>query len=207
MCLISNKYKFIFIKTCRVSGTETEAFLKQFSDECYTNSLLNVKNGLYEHSTALQIKEYLIKNNRQKDWDNYLKITIIRNPYAMILSSFGWCQIRNVLINKNIDFNEWLSINMLKNIKLLLFDKLYIDNELIIDKFIYKENKEQTLNEILHILGINKKYKSDEQQIIASRVSRFNSDDYHKFYNQKSIDLVSNDLELSKFMNEFNYKY
>lgn len=96
---------------------------------------------------------------------------------------------------------------MLKNIKLLLFDKLYIDNELIIDKFIYKENKEQTLNEILHILGINKKYKSDEQQIIASRVSRFNSDDYHKFYNQKSIDLVSNDLELSKFMNEFNYKY
>lgn len=125
----------------------------------------------------------------------------------MILSSFGWCQIRNVLINKNIDFNEWLTINMLKNIKLLLFDKLYIDNELIIDKFIYKENKEQTLNEILHILGINKKYKSDEQQIIASRVSRFNSDDYHKFYNQKSIDLVSNDLELSKFMNEFNYKY
>jgi hypothetical protein len=125
----------------------------------------------------------------------------------MILSTFGWCQIRNKLDNKNIDFNEWINIHMLQEIKRQLLDKLYIDKDLIIDKFIFKENKEQTLNEILNILGINKKYKSEEQKIIKSHISQFNSDDYHKFYNQESIDLISNDLELSKFMNDFNYKY
>ena len=205
MCLISNKYKFIFIKPHRVSGTETEIFLKKFADEPYMKPKPQVKPGeLYGHSTAQEIKDYLIKKNRLKDWDNYLKITIIRNPYSMILSHFGWGLLRKQ-IHKNTEFNEWLNINRLNQIKKPLSEKLFINNELIIDAFIIKENKENTINDILNLLGIKDKYSPSKK--IQGHISSFDSERYREVCNQNSIDLIKNDPFFLKFMKDFNYQY
>ena len=66
MTLISNKYKFIYIKTHRTSSTVTQNFLRKFADEIYTASSKQKKKGhLWNHSSAEEIKNYLIKNNRK----------------------------------------------------------------------------------------------------------------------------------------------
>jgi len=57
MTLISNKYKFIYIKTHRTSSTATQEFLKKLCDLKYTKPSFSVKKGeLHNHSTAEEIK-------------------------------------------------------------------------------------------------------------------------------------------------------
>ena len=207
MTLISNKYKFIYIKTHRTSSTATQEFFKQFADECYTKSSTAVKKGfLYNHSTAEEIRTFLIKNNREDVWNNYTKICIIRNPYATLLSLYGWFCIRNK--TKIKDFNTFITNNnaVLNNTWVNNYKKkLFIGDNLIIDKYIIYEDKENTINNVLKFLDINSKYKKEKTKV--NYVSPFCSDDYQKHFNEHSLQLCQKNSFFKKYCKQFNYSF
>jgi len=82
---------------------------------------------------------------------------------------------------------------------------MFIDDLLIIDKFIIYEDKENTINNILSDLGIKSKYIKEKK--IKNFISPFNSSNYKKIYNKESIELVESHLFFNKFCKLFNYKF
>lgn len=206
MTLISNKYKFIYIKTHRTSSTATQEFLKKFCDEIYEKPSNLVKKGdLYNHSTAKEIKLYLIKNNRKNIWDTYRKICIIRNPYSVLLSYYGWCLIRKIEKYKDLDFNDFLkNIDINEIIENNLLKKICIDDKIIIDDFIVYEKKEITLNKILNELNIKEKYNDKNFKKINNFISPFNSSNYKEKYNENLIEYVNNSKLFKKYNNIYN---
>ena len=202
MTLISNKYKFIYIKTHRTSSTATQSFLKQFCDEIYTQPSFNVKKGdIYNHSTATEIKNYLYNNNRHEIWDTYKKITIIRNPYSLLYSFYGWNLIRNKTNIKNC--NNFITENIITDFIGQNVNKITIDDKSIIDYFIIYENYDKTINNILKKLNINFKYISKNK--IIEYISPHNSDNYKSVFNENLFNLINSNNIVKKYINITGY--
>jgi len=88
----------------------------------------------WNHMSAADIKNRI----SEKCWNDYTKISIIRNPFDRIVSDYFYS-------NKNMDkpFEKWLRENPQK---LVINDKSYkINGECVIDFFIRFENFEQDI--------------------------------------------------------------
>ena len=202
MVLISNKYKFIFISTHRTANTETWSFLIQFCDEPYVKSSKKIKKGeLHGHSTAVEIKNFLIKQNREHIWNTYTKICNIRNLYDCLHSHYG-----RRLLKEYKSFNDFINnYNLDYLLKNNIYDKLTIDNKLIIDKFIIFEDYEKSINIILKELKINKKYIKKNRRIIKPMVSIVNTKNSIQQLNQNMINKINDNeyfIKIKKILNE-----
>ena len=135
--IISHKHKFIFIKTKKVAGTSLEVALSQlcgdqdiitpngymnksrgFVPRNYKKSLLDFSakdwgklflhrvrpNKYYNHIPAKEIARIIPKSV----WSEYLKFTIVRNPYDRIVSSYFW---KTANKNYSITFSDFLRQN------------------------------------------------------------------------------------------------
>ena len=100
--LVSHNYRFIFIKTVKTAGTSVEAFLEPYccppehQVNHWTPTLMseygivgarwpdgNIDNhGFYNHMSAAEIRD------RLPEYDSYLRITCVRNPYDRAISYF-----------------------------------------------------------------------------------------------------------------------
>ena len=202
MTLISNKYKFIYIKTCRTSSTATQLYLEKFCDEKYEKSkkVPGVYNSdeLYNHSNALEIKDYLYKNNRGHIWETYKKITVIRDLYANIYSNYGWRLLRkNGIQYDNVNnFIENEDINDI--IKRGIYNMICINHKVIIDKFIIYENYDKSMNELLLYLEIDEKYVSKPK--LYNFISQHDSDKYSEVFNEKSYQIINKSILFKKCM-------
>lgn len=100
--IISHKYKFIFIKPTKVAGTSVELGLSKFTSKYdivtpvstfskkrdgmkYVHQPKNYQ-GFYNHDSPKKIKSKL----GDEIWNSYYKITIIRNPWDLIVSRYHW---------------------------------------------------------------------------------------------------------------------
>lgn len=104
--IISHKYKFIFLKPRKVAGTSIEvalaahcgpedtitpitAFSKDIDDVYYEQDARNYKeSGFYNHMIPSDIQKRISLDV----WNEYTKITIVRNPWDRLVSQFHWQQ-------------------------------------------------------------------------------------------------------------------
>lgn len=114
--IISHKYKYIFIKPGKVAGTSIEIALAKHcgpddiitkiseydpeaDDTRYQQPSRNYKAlGFYNHITPAEIKEKVDKDI----WDDYYKITVVRNPWDRAISEFFYKIPQKKVNTKNI---------------------------------------------------------------------------------------------------------
>lgn len=103
MTLICHSKKFIFLKTRKTAGTTLEMALQQY---CAPRQEIPERTGyvetedgiigtraydgvaapVIEHMSARQVREFV----GEQIWRDYLKITVVRNPYEKLISEFYW---------------------------------------------------------------------------------------------------------------------
>jgi hypothetical protein len=81
--MISDKHKCIHIHIPKCAGTSIDkAICGRVTNE------FDKKNKLWkQHATAQQAKKYYAS---EKQWNDYFKFAIIRNPFDRIVSSYNW---------------------------------------------------------------------------------------------------------------------
>jgi hypothetical protein len=101
--IISHKHKYIFIKSLKTAGTSIEAALSKHcsKDDLVTplgdywfnrdergewiHSSMNAE-GFSQHDPAAEVKRKL----PPQIWNEYLKFSIVRNPWDRVVSLFAW---------------------------------------------------------------------------------------------------------------------
>ncbi|MDB4444466.1 hypothetical protein N9174_03920, partial [bacterium] len=112
--IISHKHKFIFIKPGKVAGTAIEIALRKSCSE----SDIVTPISKYDPSCDQDAYEYYPQNNfgycehisldeikklTPRIFDQYCKVTIIRNPWDMVVSKWHWeCWIYSIFGKPNI---------------------------------------------------------------------------------------------------------
>jgi len=104
--IVSHKHKFIFIKPAKTASSSVELMLSKicgpndvltplssfndrFDGDYYEYQPRNHK-GFENHMSANDIK----KRVGDKVWYEYLKVTIVRNPWDMVVSRYHWEKAR-----------------------------------------------------------------------------------------------------------------
>jgi len=101
--IISHTHKYIFIKSLKTGGTSIEAALSQYCGEndmvtplgdywfnrdergAWIHSSMNAE-GFSQHDPAAEVKRKV----PAEIWQEYVKFSIIRNPWDRVVSLFAW---------------------------------------------------------------------------------------------------------------------
>lgn len=213
--LLSNKYKFIFLKSYKTAGTSVEIFFEQyckpslkeshFSEEIITKDYII---GFRRESTQPvrlpkffdHIPAYSLKENIGKKFDDYFKFSVIRNPFDMVVSSYFWSY--NFYSNKiTISFERYIE-TMIEVFAKKTKDILYINNQLIVNDLIRFENLTNDLERIRKKINLPKSIRKLQRYKSSNRPDNF---DYKLCYNKKTKKLVEKYFEY--YLNDFNYSF
>ena len=90
--IISHKHKFIFIKTRKTAGSSIEHFLSKYlgPDDICTGSDIDNTPRLNNTHKKGHIDYKWIEKNYNKEWKNYYKFAVERNPWNKMISYFHW---------------------------------------------------------------------------------------------------------------------
>jgi hypothetical protein len=121
--MISDKYKCIHIHIPKSAGTSINHSLCGW----ITNDFDKEKKLWKQHATALETKKYYTND---KQWNNYFKFAIVRNPFDRMVSSYNFlcrrmmkpCDFRDKLLFKKFIFKKGI-------FKKLLNPSLIIEKE------------------------------------------------------------------------------
>jgi len=193
-----------YVNFSKILKHNTKSFIKTFKiikkfidykNEPYFKTFY--KNIFYEHINASNIKA----NVSSKIWDNYFKFTIIRNPVDQFLSYYFH-------INNSLELIKQNPINYFIDAKAASFfrrtkNKYFINDNIIIDKFINFSQFKSDINFIGKKLMINDDLFKDFKNISAntqySNKSNLNIDNNtRKIIQDYSADLFQLYLNISK---------
>jgi len=235
--IISHKYKYIFIKPMKVAGTSVQVALGQ---NCDANDIFSQggsydPQGSYGNACAREfyknrnsiVPSIIIENNLRghtkpdeikkaignKIWNDYCKVTIIRNPWDMCISRFWYApppqrcprlRTERVLwLQENFEnregvnkrFREAIMENPKMN-KIYYFNK----NKPIADVYLRFENLQNDLNNFSDKLGIprvNLLYKNSK--------FRLDKRHYSTYYDDKTREIIAK--EYKYYIKYFGYKF
>jgi len=217
--IISHKYKFIYLKGHKVAGSSVLLALGRYcgeADSVYLPAKGNPPEDVWQDADwtssrnliGLQ-RESTPNNVRNKIgdnlWNEYTKLTIVRNPWDMMVSSFFWHKRHQDLKNVNLkaDFNDWIKTNEPLN-KLKKNISLAIDTEgnRILDYYIRFESLQQSYMQFCEKVGI----ESIDLPRLKSNVRKLrNNETYESFYTNASRNLVHEHSNL--YIKEFGYEF
>ena len=106
--IVSHAHRFIFLKPRKVAGTSIEVALAPFcgpqdiltpvtdfvpgvGHEVYEQPHRN-DDGCYNHMLPREIARELDQRGQAAAWRGYRKVTVVRNPWDMLVSQFYWQQ-------------------------------------------------------------------------------------------------------------------
>ena len=207
--IISHKLQVIFIQPYKISGTSFKEALKSYCDKGDVVAKRRVHKPEFvthynsydfvdDHISASQIKHRIPKNI----WDNYLKVSFVRDIYDTIISLYLYHHnhpvCKNRLYEKN--FNKYFvkvgSRHIEEN-----FSNLCIDRRCVIDFIIEYENRDEdikTLEKKIGCCGLLKTYKSKK----SNRRCRPLGQDVFKVYSQYPVTRALIDMYCSRIMND-----
>jgi len=194
--IISHKYKFIFIKTRKTAGSSIERFLIDYlgPDDICTGSLIeNTKSLNIDYIDGHKDWKF-IKENYPKEFKNYYKFAVERNPWDKVISYYYYSKNKKPKRTKNgvLEFISKFSKNV---------DdwSLYSDGEkIVVDKIFKFEDLHNDFKR--SIIPYN-----DELLKIKLKSSFRGTVDYKDLYDEESILLIR-----KKFKNViklFNYEF
>ena len=233
--IISHKYKYIFIKPMKVAGTSVQVALGQNCDanDIYVGDthgyagLANTTEGFYENKNGKVpniITEYDMREHFKPDeikkaignkiWNDYCKVTIIRNPWDMCISRFWYApppqrcprlRTERVLwLQENFEnregvnkrFREAIMENPKMN-KIYYFNK----NKPIANVYLKFENLQNDFNNFSDKLGI------PQVRNFPHKKSQFRLDKRHysTYYDDETRDLIAK--EYKYYIKYFGYKF
>lgn len=188
--IISHKHKFIFIKPRKVAGTSVEVNLAKFcgkkdiitsttdatsknDEDSYIHMSQN-NAGFTEHMKPKEIK----KKVGEKIWNSYTKITIVRNPWDMLVSRYYWDssaldRITSKEPLKNIKFKAFFKLYTYKKIIRLLLLKVGINDE--------KKDMNRYIENYYLKYSNSEYYFNEENSLIPNFILRFETlqEDYN----------------------------
>jgi len=236
--IISHKYKYIFIKPMKVAGTSVQVALGQ---NCDANDIFSQggsydPQGSYGNACAREfyknrnsiVPSIIIENNLRghtkpdeikkaignKIWNDYCKVTIIRNPWDMCISRFWYApppqrcprlRTERVLwLQENFEnregvnkrFREAIMENPKMN-KIYYFNK----NKPIANVYLKFENLQNDFNNFSDKLGI------PQVRNFPHKKSQFRLDKRHysTYYDDETRDLIAK--EYKYYIKYFGYKF
>lgn len=157
--IISHKHKFIFLKTKKTASTSIEIALSKVCDRhdiitplYYSDDIVrrkfhgmppqNFTQGMKNHTTA----EDLIKLINIKTWDEYTKVTCVRNTYDMMISKYYWEK------QEEKNFDEWYS--SYKKSATCNWEIYTINNRPAMNFYIRYENIVEDCSKLSEVLGL-----------------------------------------------------
>ncbi len=206
--IISHKLQVIFIKPYKVSGSSFETALRSYCGKGDISSWLDrgIKDMFTDHYNGEHLKfhissEMLRSKIPDNIWNNYLKVSFVRDIYDVIISSY--CYHHNDrgfrgLFPKN--FNKYLLRIGIRHAQ-RNFSNLCIDGRCVIDFIIRYENADEdikTLEEKIGCIGLLNKYQS----MRIFRDFRAPGQDSVKVYSRYPVARALIDMHFSQAMND-----
>jgi len=194
--IVSHKHKFIFVKTFKTAGSSIENYLQKYLG---TNDIL--RGSEYDKTISLNAPSkgrhksaQIIKNMYPKEWNEYFKFSIDRNPWDVAVSYYFYMKHAGRISSQS--FNKWI-INA--DLKLLNNWKKYtIDNKVAVDKVLKYENL------IDEIQNIPVPYNGELETIFLKKGHR-PSKDYKIYYTDKTKKLIEDNF--AETISMFGYTY
>ena len=242
--IISHSKKFIFFKPIKTAGSSIEWALRKSCNDCdlYTGldihdktslginihsnigAPLNNKIGKYPlfhmHTSTQQL--YKLSSMMNSDWKMYKKVTMVRNPYDMVVSYFWWCTQRiNDESTKPYFGDSKLVLQSKFEKRLNQIGKFEDDDEItddhlqIIQWLSQKTNAfyKDDLDFVIRYEHLNKDYKNVcklldiDQKVLTKFKSNIKKSNlkYQDYYNSFTKRLVEHNFK--DIINMFDYKF
>ena len=182
--MISDEHKFIFIHIPKTGGTSIERFFK------------NRPNRMLKHKTA---QDYALENPRI--WNQYLKFTVVRNPWDWMVSWYFWrkqnnkLSMKEFLLNYKMVSTEQQLRELPKEMNFLTF--VNIDNTISIDHVCRFENLQEDFNTVCDKIGI-------QQQRLPHK-NKTKHKHYTEYYDDETREIVAE--KYAKDIELFGYKF
>lgn len=215
---IIHSLKAVFIHIPKAGGTSIETCLCDFP--LFRHKLINkynwygnIKNDDIKYELDHSTMAYL-KNNCKYYNQNYFKFSVVRNPYARLVSEYHYCKYQYSRYIKNLDSFKDFIYEIKSKFKYIIQNKekdhLYVSHYLpqylfthnyrkvlIVDKVYKLENIKEDWKDICKNLNIEK------DLVKVEKYSSKHEYNYLDYYNQELKDIVY-DLYKDDFI-IFNY--
>ena len=192
------------------------SYSKSHDKDEYDHKARN-SNGFYDHTPPERIKKQI----GEKLWNKYFKVTAIRNPWDLVVSSYFW------ELNKKVSLKDYFKV---VNLKALIFDylkdfrkirrpmnftsyiknlpKSYVNTNYYFDSkgkplanyFIRYENLENDFKKVCKKIGI-----PAETLLSLKSKTRNSKKHYSVYYTKETRDIVAKIFE--KEITYFKYKF
>lgn len=209
--LLSHGHKFIFVKSVKTASTSVELHLEHLcAPPRYTipppTPMLETEYGIvgdrsgsserprfYNHITPDLIKERL----PVEIWENYVKVTTVRNPFDRIVSAFHFFALWRARLKADPDeipglFREWVTEQSVGTLSMKRF--ILLDGQPYLDAMIRYEDLTGSIEAFLDQIGARGKvqgalpqFKTHMRQVELP---------LEAYYDQASRDLVLQKAEL-----------
>lgn len=200
--IISHKYKLIFVKTKKTSGSTLEFLLSSRlgpkdictgSERDGTSKVnTNISNG---HMNLSKIKKIF-----PKEFENYYKFSIERNPWDKVVSSYFWHNKVKPEKYAGMDFTKY----MIAAKGLPVGWKIYtIGGEIAADKVFFYENLNEMYNELNRQFDLQITPEEIRDTRKKSGIRKVGH--YSELHNEETIEIVK-----KRFADEikaFSYTY
>jgi hypothetical protein len=235
MALISHKYKFVYIKNKKVAGSSVESFFGQYcvdpNDDYHFNDRISEKispfgyvgrrlkgnSKLPPHASAKEISSFM----GETLFDDYLKFSVIRNPWDRVVSLYYWRTHNEKGENNTTDvlnikdpltFEQFMKGSGKKTL-MLGGDKVFndsdnwdlvtINDKPICDFYIRYEDLNEDIKKLCDKLGIT----NYDLSLLPNHKGGYRKDkrDYRDYYNEETKDIVAQLYK--KEIKEWGYKF
>jgi len=199
--IISNQYKFIFIKTRKVAGSTIENFLSNFlnQDDVFISDPrdgldnLNDKGFKEPHLSVKWVKELW-----PKEFDSYYKFSIERNPWDKIVSAYNFYKAVGQskakgsfeqYVNRHNFPNDWLAYTL--------------DNKIVVDRVLLYEDLDFQFKNLCENLKIP--FENNSLDNFNKKTNYRKDKNYRNMYTEKTKKIVSD--RYSEIINYFDYQF
>ncbi len=204
MVAISNKYKFVFLKSRKTAGTSIERALFPFCTKLDDDLPLDLSENRYAegvargpapdgwrpHIPAARVRRRL----GHEKWDSYFRFTAVRNPFDRVVSHFFWLRREDAIV-KSDSFDEIRSAFRQFCVRPRYAtdtDIVMIDDEFVAQDAIRYECLADDLSRIAQKLGFEKPLEPLPEY--NKGIRKWGDVPVADFYDDKSIDAVKRSM-------------